>query len=171
VSLKSFPDYKYFLQENYVEYKHISFSKCNSTQEAFFYNTLVHFNICSFCIPRRFLVIKLCNQGKILCSPCIYLKTNSDLCHLQHKLIGFYNRDEKCLLCDTNRVFKQSSLRFVFKWLIHPSDIQILLFYSVTKIHSNKFNFELNNKILTVVFCYKKCKKRNSMQKCVSACY
>jgi len=24
---------------------------------------------------------------------CIYLRTNSDLCHLQHKLIGFYNRD------------------------------------------------------------------------------
>ena len=23
---------------------------------------------------------------------CIYLRTNSDLCHLQHKLIGFYNR-------------------------------------------------------------------------------
>jgi hypothetical protein len=22
---------------------------------------------------------------------CIYLRTNSDLCHLQHKLIGFYN--------------------------------------------------------------------------------
>jgi len=29
---------------------------------------------------------------------CIYLRTNSDLCHLQHKLTGFYNRDEKCLL-------------------------------------------------------------------------
>ena len=28
---------------------------------------------------------------------CIYLRTNSDLCQLQHKLIGFYNRDEKCL--------------------------------------------------------------------------
>ena len=28
---------------------------------------------------------------------CIYLRTNSDLCHLQYKLIGFYNRDEKCL--------------------------------------------------------------------------
>jgi len=27
---------------------------------------------------------------------CIYLRTNSDLCHLQHKLTGFYNRDEKC---------------------------------------------------------------------------
>ena len=22
---------------------------------------------------------------------CIYLRTNSDLCHLHHKLIGFYN--------------------------------------------------------------------------------
>ena len=28
---------------------------------------------------------------------CIYLRTNSDLCHLQPKLIGFCNRDEKCL--------------------------------------------------------------------------
>ena len=37
---------------------------------------------------------------------CIYLRTNSDLCHLQHKLVGFYNRDEKCLLRGTNRVFK-----------------------------------------------------------------
>ena len=37
---------------------------------------------------------------------CIYLRTNSDLCHLQHKLIGFYNRDEKCLFRGTNWVFK-----------------------------------------------------------------
>ena len=28
---------------------------------------------------------------------CIYLRRNSDLCHLQHKLIGFYSGDEKCL--------------------------------------------------------------------------
>jgi hypothetical protein len=49
---------------------------------------------------------------------CIYLRTNSDLCHLQHKLIGFYNGDEKCLQRGTDRVFKYSSLRFVFKWLI-----------------------------------------------------
>jgi hypothetical protein len=48
---------------------------------------------------------------------CIYLKTNSDLCHLQHKLIGFYNRDEKCLLRGTEWGFKQSRLRFVFKGL------------------------------------------------------
>jgi hypothetical protein len=35
---------------------------------------------------------------------CIYLKTNSDLCHLQHKLIGFYNRDEKRLQRGTHWV-------------------------------------------------------------------
>ena len=37
---------------------------------------------------------------------CIYLRTNNDLCHLQHKLIGFYNRDEKCLQFGTDWVFK-----------------------------------------------------------------
>jgi hypothetical protein len=37
---------------------------------------------------------------------CIYLRTNSDLCHLQHKLIGFYTRDEKCLQRGTDWVFK-----------------------------------------------------------------
>jgi len=46
---------------------------------------------------------------------CIYLRTNSDLCHLQHKLIGFYYRDEKCLQRGTDWVFKLSGLRFVFK--------------------------------------------------------
>ena len=44
--------------------------------------------------------------------PTLYLcvlylsETNSDLCHLLHKLIGFYNRDEKSLLRGTNWVFK-----------------------------------------------------------------
>jgi hypothetical protein len=36
---------------------------------------------------------------------CIYLRTNSDLCHLQHKLIGFYNLGEKCLLRGTDWFF------------------------------------------------------------------
>jgi hypothetical protein len=36
---------------------------------------------------------------------CIYLRTNGDSCHLQHKLMGFYNREEKCLLRGTNWVF------------------------------------------------------------------
>jgi len=37
---------------------------------------------------------------------CIYLRTNSDLCHLQHKLIGFYNPDVKCLQRGMEWVFK-----------------------------------------------------------------
>ena len=37
---------------------------------------------------------------------CVYLRTNSDLCHLQHKLIGFYNRDVKCLQRGTDWGFK-----------------------------------------------------------------
>jgi len=45
-----------------------------------------------------------------LCPHCIYVffiyLKKSDLCHLQHKLIGFYNRDEKCLLRGTDWVFK-----------------------------------------------------------------
>ena len=36
----------------------------------------------------------------------LYLSENSDLCHLQHKLFGFYNQDEMCLLRSTNWVFK-----------------------------------------------------------------
>ena len=44
-------------------------------------------------------------NGKILLDTH-YLRTNSDLCHLQHKLIGFYNRDEKCLQRGTDWVFK-----------------------------------------------------------------
>jgi hypothetical protein len=39
------------------------------------------------------------------------------LCHLQHKLIGFYNPDEKCLQRGTDWVFKYSGLRFVFRGL------------------------------------------------------
>jgi len=46
---------------------------------------------------------------------CIYLTTNNDLCHLENKLIGFYNRDEKCLQRGTDWGFKLSSMRFIFK--------------------------------------------------------
>jgi hypothetical protein len=37
---------------------------------------------------------------------CICLRANSDLCHLHNELIGFYNRDEKCLQRGTDWVFK-----------------------------------------------------------------
>ena len=57
---------------------------------------------------------------------CIYLRTNSDLCHLQHKLIGFYNRDGKCLQRGTDWVFKYSIL-LVGKGLIWPTKATGLL--------------------------------------------
>ena len=49
-----------------------------------------------------------------LCPHCIYvfriyLRTNSGLCHWQHKLTGFYNRDEKCLQRGTDWVFIYNS--------------------------------------------------------------
>ena len=47
VSIKSFPDYKHLLQENYCMWNTNIYIQ-NVTQE-FFYNTLVHFNMCSFC--------------------------------------------------------------------------------------------------------------------------
>jgi hypothetical protein len=56
---------------------------------------------------------------------CIYLRTNSDLCHLQHKLIGFYNQYEKCLLRGTDWVFKYRSPRFVLKGLIENNPWQL----------------------------------------------
>ena len=46
--------------------------------------------------------------NKAVCASSLngYLRTNSNLCHLQHKLIGFYNGDEKCLQRGTDWVFK-----------------------------------------------------------------
>jgi hypothetical protein len=60
-----------------------------------------HFNNCTLC-PHCIYVF------------CVYLRTNSDLCHLQHKLIGFCNWDEKCLQRGTDWGFKWSGLRSVF---------------------------------------------------------
>ena len=64
---------------------------------------------------------------------CIYLRTKSDLCHLQHKLIGFYNRDEKCLQRGTDWVFKQSGLRFFLKGLIPMLFTNVLKLYVVSQ--------------------------------------
>ena len=46
------------------------------------------------------------------------MRTNRNLCHLKHKLIGFYNPDEKCLQRGTDWGFKYSCLRLVCKGLI-----------------------------------------------------
>jgi Golgi nucleoside diphosphatase len=41
-----------------------------------------------------------------ICVFCVYLTTNSEVFSIQHKLICFYNRDEKCLQRGTDWVFK-----------------------------------------------------------------
>jgi hypothetical protein len=70
VSIKSFPDYRHLLQETYMEYK-LFLSKCNSTQDVFLETNLSNGKKKYVCIPHSFLVINVCNQRKILCSPCI----------------------------------------------------------------------------------------------------
>jgi hypothetical protein len=55
-----------------------------------------------------------CFNNYTLCQHCIYVfgicrRTNCDLSHLQHKLIGFYKRDEKCLQRGTDWVFKYNN--------------------------------------------------------------
>ena len=87
------------------------------------------FNNCTLCPPCIYVF-------------CIYLTTISHLCHLQHKLIGFYNRDEKCLPCGTDWVFKYSCLCFVFKglstyWTRHEAYIQSY-FISFQCVYDNK---------------------------------
>ena len=55
-----------------------------------------HINIQQlYALPTLYLCVLYLSENK-----------NSDLCHLQHKLIGFYNRDEKCLQRGTDWVFK-----------------------------------------------------------------
>ena len=74
-----------------------------------------------------------------MCLFCIYLRTNSDLCHLQHKLIGFYNRDENCLQRSTSWVIKQSSPPFFFKVLKFISYFLLrLVFNFSSKLHSQR---------------------------------
>ena len=90
------------------------------------HQTDLTFNNCTFC-PHCIYVF------------CIYLRTNSDLCHLQHKLVGFYNRDEKCLQRGTDWVFKYSSLRLVFRGLICFTVLQKVQFYLLGQVVDVEF--------------------------------
>jgi hypothetical protein len=65
VSIKSFPDYKYLLQENYVEYKYIFLPLLKLVSKKLL--ELSYILKKKVCIPRSFLVINVCNQGKTLC--------------------------------------------------------------------------------------------------------
>ena len=62
--------------------------------------------------PSGYVMHHQFNIQQLYTLPTLYLcvlylsEKNSDLCHLQHKLIGFYNLDEKCLQRGTDWVFK-----------------------------------------------------------------
>jgi len=89
VSIKSFPDYKHLLQENYVEYKHIFLPLLKLVSKIWCHVFIVVLQL-HVCIPRSFLVIKVCNQGKTLCSPCmsvavaVMFQNNSEKSRLIH---------------------------------------------------------------------------------------
>jgi hypothetical protein len=64
------------------------------------------FEATGYVMHHQFNIQQLYVLPHCICVFCVYLRTNSDLCLLQHKLIGFYNWDEKCLLYSTDWVFK-----------------------------------------------------------------
>jgi hypothetical protein len=74
-----------------------------------------------------------------------------------HKLIGFYNRDEKGLQRGTDWAFKKSSLRFVFEGLILPSSIpspqpRNLVRKFIEAIQSLNFADHLSNTWWSILF-------------------
>jgi hypothetical protein len=68
VSIKSLPDYKHLLQENYVEQKHIFLPLLKLVV-----NKLLELSYIlkkkKVCIPRSFLVINICNQERLDAHP------------------------------------------------------------------------------------------------------
>ena len=88
MSIKSFPDYKYLLQENYVEYKHIFLPLLKLATEILCYVFIVMLQL-HVCIPCSFLVTNVCNQGKTLCSPCTSDRTKTFI----ESLFMVYNGD------------------------------------------------------------------------------
>ena len=73
VSIKSFPDYKPLLQENYVEYEHIFLPLLKLVSKILCCVFIVMLQLC-VCIPCSFLIINVRNQGNTLCSTCRYSK-------------------------------------------------------------------------------------------------
>jgi hypothetical protein len=74
VSIKSFPVYKHLLQENYVEYKYIFLPSLKLVSKILCHVFIVILQLYNLCIPRSFLVINVCNQGKTLYLPCSLLQ-------------------------------------------------------------------------------------------------
>jgi hypothetical protein len=61
----------------------------------------------------QFNIQQLYALPKLYLCVLIYLRTNTDLWHLHHTLIGFYNRDEKYLLRGTDWGYKAVCASFL----------------------------------------------------------
>ena len=59
---------------------------------------------------------------------CKDIRTDSDFCFIQHKLIGFYNHGRRCLLRGTNWFLIESRLRFDFKRLKERASVTANMF-------------------------------------------
>ena len=78
---------------------HISFRKHSPGNKLMLYDALLTYDWSSLCsrplLTFQSLPVTWCTFNNCTFCPnciyvfCIYLRTNSDLCHLQHKLIGF----------------------------------------------------------------------------------
>jgi hypothetical protein len=58
---------------------------------------------------------------------CVYLRINSELSHLQHKLIGFYNRDGKCLQRGTAGALNNAvcaCATYSINWLVFITEVE-----------------------------------------------
>jgi len=70
---------------------------------------IIHINLLKF---TGYVIHHQFNIQQLYALPTLYLcvlylsENKQDLCLLQHKLIGFYNRDEKCLQRGTEWAFK-----------------------------------------------------------------
>ena len=73
--------------------KYLSKTRLNFKSYWFYARKVFTFKNCIFCLHCIYVF-------------CVYLRTNCELCHLQYKLIGFYNRGEKCLQRGTDWGFK-----------------------------------------------------------------
>jgi hypothetical protein len=73
----------------------VRISEQTATLVLYIINWLVFITV----VESVYSAVRTGSLNKAVCASSLkgYLRTNSDLCHLQHKMIGFYNRHEKCL--------------------------------------------------------------------------
>jgi hypothetical protein len=101
VSIKSFPHYRHLLQENYVEYKHISFFQNLTQLKNFDIWLAVHHSITFLLLPiwyTNFLFIhtnyiKLNSSTCFKCNPPIIRRSTTQIVHMQTLVLSLSAND------------------------------------------------------------------------------